>query len=112
MLDFEGIISELSHRSMHRVVLENEDDNMTDLVCTMALVTASDWKANIDVNVTTAFDMPPSVKQCSNPSSDVAFCNTTNMRGCISKLSTYIGSCNIYFEPFSVLCINKPSFSI
>ena len=77
----------------------------------MASVSASDWEANIDANVSTAFSVPPSVEQYSSPSSDVAFCKAINLRGEISKLSASIGSCNVSSEPCSVFDIDKPSFS-
>ena len=108
MLDFEGNLSEPSRRLNHQVVFEDEDD---DWASTMASVSASDWEANIDANVSTAFSVSPSVEQYSNPSSDVAFCKAINLRGEISKLSASIGSCNVSSEPCSVFDIDKPSFS-
>ena len=81
-----------------------------DWASTMALVSASDWEANIDTNVFTEFSVPPSVDQCLNPSSDFAFCKAINLRGEMSKLSASIGSCNISSEPCSVFDVDKPSF--
>ena len=111
MLDFEGNLSEPSRRLNYQVVFEDEDDELTDLASTMASVSASDWEANIDANVSTAFSVPPSVEQCSNPSSDVAFCKAINLRGEISMLSASIGSCNVSSEPCLVFDIDKSSFS-
>ena len=112
MLGFEGNISEPSRRSNNRVVLENEnDDVMSELASTMASVTTSDWKDNIDSNASTAFAMPPSSDHYLNPSSDVDFCKAINLRGEISKRSASIGICNVSSEPCSVLDIGKPSFS-
>ena len=77
----------------------------------MALVSASDWEAKIDANVSTSFYVPQSVNQCPNSSCNVTFCNAINMRGQNSKISASIRSCNVYYEPFSALNIDKTSFS-
>ena len=37
--------------SKHRVVFENENNEMNDLAFTMSSVTVSDWESNIDSNV-------------------------------------------------------------
>ena len=84
------------------------EDEEYDWASTMASVSASDWESNIDANVSTAFSVPPSVEQCSNPSSDVVFCKAINLRGKISKLSASIGSYNVSSEPCSVFDISKP----
>jgi len=86
-------------------------DEECDWASTMASVSSSDWEANIDDNVSTAFFVPPAVEQYSSPGSDVAYCKAINLRGEISKLSASIGSCNVSSEPCSVFDIDKPSFS-
>ena len=63
MIEFEGSMSEPSRRSTHQVVFEDEDDEMNDLDSNIDSVYASDWEANIDANVSTAFSVPPSVEQ-------------------------------------------------
>ncbi len=108
MLDFEGNILEPSRRLNHQVVFEDEE---CEWASNMALVSARDWEAKIDANVSTAFSVPPSVDQYSNPSSDVAFCKAINLRGEISKLSSSISSCNVSSEPCLLFKIDKPSFS-
>ena len=55
-------------------MFENDhDDRMTDLASTIASVTVNEWENKIDINVSASFSMPPSIEQCLNPSSDVAF---------------------------------------
>ena len=81
MLDFEGSIFEPSRMSKNQVVFEKEDDAMTYLASTMASVSAIDWEANIDANAHAEFVVPPSIEQCSRPSSDVTFYNAIHLRG-------------------------------
>ena len=81
MLDFEGDMSEPSWRSMHQVVFEKEDDDMTKLDSTMNSVSISDWESNIYANVSASFNAPQSVEYYSSPGSDIYFCNAISMRG-------------------------------
>ena len=111
MLDFEGKTSEPSRTSSYQVVLKDGDDEMIDLASGMASVSASDWEANIDNDVSTAFSVPPSVEQHSRPGSNVAFYKAMNMRGDISNFSASVGSFNFSSEPCSLFYIDKPSFS-
>ena len=100
MIHFEGNMSEPSLRSNDLVVFENEnEDVMSELFSTMALVTTSDWEHNIDTNFSTVFAVPPYCDQYLNPSSYIVFCKAINLRGDISKISSHIGSCNVSSEP-------------
>ena len=96
---------------MCQVVFEREDDDMTELASTIASVTESDWEANIDANVSLAFNVTQSFENHSIPSSDVDFFNAMNLREDISKLSVSIGSYNVSYEPCSDFDIYKTSFS-
>ena len=105
MLDYEGNMSEIRRRSNHHVVFD-EDDNLE-----LANVSHTAWESNIDMNLSAAFAVPPTVTEYNNPSSDVEFCNTLNMRAEISKVSASIGSCNISNEPCPLFDMSKPSIS-
>ena len=48
MLDLEGNISELSWRSKHQVVFQEDDDDTTDLAYSIASAPSSDLEANIN----------------------------------------------------------------
>ena len=63
MLDFEGNMSESCWRSKHKVVFEDQYDEMTNLTSNMALFCASEWEANINANMSAAFALPPSIEQ-------------------------------------------------
>ena len=103
---------EPSLRSNDRVVFENlNEDVMSEFTSTMVLFNASDWEDNIDYNTSAVFDVLSSSDQYLNLSSDVTFHKAMNLKGEISKLSMSIRSCNVSSEPFSMLEIDKPSFS-
>ena len=80
MLDFEGNMSEPSSRLMDQVVFEEEDDYMTNLASTMALVIASVWEASIKANGSTVFSTQLSVDKYSSLCSDFVFFNAMNLR--------------------------------
>ena len=91
-------------------MFENENDDINNLESTMASFAAIDWEGNIDTNVSMTFSMSLSIENNSRHSSNVSFCNAMGVRGEIYKLSTSIGSLNIYSRPYSVFDIGKPSF--
>ena len=108
MLDFEGSRSEHSRRSKHQFFFEEEDNDMLGLDFSMASVSENDWEANTDNTISASFSVQLSVVNFPIPSSDVAFFNAINMRVEMCKFSTSIGSCDISYEPCSVLDIDKP----
>ena len=81
MIDLEGSMYKPSRRSKHQALFEDEHDEMTDLASTMASVTEIDWESNVDSNVSAESTAPPYDKQCSSPSSNVAFFKAINARG-------------------------------
>ena len=95
---------------MDQVLFEYDGNDMTYLASTMASVSSSVRDDSINSNVVEAFTIP-SVEQDSSSSSYVVFYIAINLRREISKLSASIGSFNVSSELFSVLDIDKPSFS-
>ena len=117
-LTSKGKMSEPSWRSKHQVVFEDEHDDTTDLDCSIASVSKSDWEANVDANMSAAFDVTPSVGKSPNFSLHVSFCCALNIRGGISKLSASIGSFNIFSELYpcstltNLLFKNRKKFNL
>ena len=80
-------------------MFEKERDGLIVMASTMVSVSGSDKEIKIDANVSASFSVPPSVEKNLSPSFYVAFCKTIKLRGEMSKLSTYVGSCNVSSKP-------------
>ena len=93
MLDFEGNMSEMSRRTSHQTVFD-ENNSEDHISISMASVKISDWDNSTDKSISSAFVSPPfDTNEVTNH--DSSFCNALNIRTEISKLSASIGSCNI-----------------